>query len=290
MEASSDDALQISFQNNCKLVQSHIESSQFVLGKITICLEFLSFESVISADTRHSLRPFRINFRLSEILYILPRSYSGHEESAVEVFAIHRISYLWDLEDAESLMKMVKILQPLLLPMTDRNVSSLGLIIGRGVDLFCPEDIIKSSYSFGAMKVKLTDAWVSRGITNFEYLMHLNTIAGRNFHDLNQYPIFPWVIADYNSTRLDLTDQKSYRDLSRSMIMQLIRQVDISASHQEGHQNHEKYCSLSQYVLTILKGTKPYSSLVNSSEDEDRIEGASVKRLFEGSYWMETIP
>lgn len=29
--------------------------------------------------------------------------------------------------------------------------------------------------------------------------MHLNTLAGRTYNDLMQYPIFPWVIADYQS-------------------------------------------------------------------------------------------
>ena len=36
-------------------------------------------------------------------------------------------------------------------------------------------------------------------ITNFQYLMHLNTLAGRSYNDLMQYPIFPWVLANYNS-------------------------------------------------------------------------------------------
>lgn len=36
-------------------------------------------------------------------------------------------------------------------------------------------------------------------LSNFEYLMHLNTLAGRTYNDLMQYPIFPWVLADYQS-------------------------------------------------------------------------------------------
>ena len=29
--------------------------------------------------------------------------------------------------------------------------------------------------------------------------MYLNTLAGRSYNDLMQYPIFPWIIADYDS-------------------------------------------------------------------------------------------
>lgn len=36
-------------------------------------------------------------------------------------------------------------------------------------------------------------------ISNFQYLMHLNTLAGRSYNDLMQYPVFPWVLADYES-------------------------------------------------------------------------------------------
>jgi hypothetical protein len=29
--------------------------------------------------------------------------------------------------------------------------------------------------------------------------MHLNSLAGRSYNDLMQYPVFPWVVADYDS-------------------------------------------------------------------------------------------
>ena len=29
--------------------------------------------------------------------------------------------------------------------------------------------------------------------------MHLNTLAGRSYNDLMQYPVFPWVLSDYES-------------------------------------------------------------------------------------------
>jgi len=44
--------------------------------------------------------------------------------------------------------------------------------------------------------------------------LQLNLLAGRTYNDLNQFPVFPWVIADYTSERLDLTDPATYRDLS----------------------------------------------------------------------------
>lgn len=47
--------------------------------------------------------------------------------------------------------------------------------------------------------------------------MLVNTMAGRTFNDLTQYPVFPWILADYTSEELDLTDPRSFRDLTKPM-------------------------------------------------------------------------
>lgn len=62
-----------------------------------------------------------------------------------------------------------------------------------------------------------TKKWVKGDMSNFQYLMLVNTMAGRTFNDLTQYPVFPWVLADYTSDELDLTDPKSFRDFAKPM-------------------------------------------------------------------------
>jgi hypothetical protein len=51
-------------------------------------------------------------------------------------------------------------------------------------------------------------------ISNFEYLMRLNTLSGRTFSDTSQYPIMPWVLVDYTSTTLNLSNLRVFRNLS----------------------------------------------------------------------------
>ncbi|DBA78126.1 TPA: hypothetical protein ACH3X2_008097 [Trebouxia sp. C0005] len=65
------------------------------------------------------------------------------------------------------------------------------------------------------MAGRLQLRWQRWEMTNYDYLMQLNTLAGRTFNDLNQYPVFPWVLADYTSPSLDLTAPATYRDLSK---------------------------------------------------------------------------
>lgn len=47
--------------------------------------------------------------------------------------------------------------------------------------------------------------------------MHLNTLAGRSYNDLMQYPVFPWILADYDSLELDLNEPATFRDLTKPM-------------------------------------------------------------------------
>lgn len=62
-----------------------------------------------------------------------------------------------------------------------------------------------------------TRSWAKGEISNFQYLMLINTMAGRTFNDLTQYPVFPWVLADYTSEELDLSNPKTFRDLTKPM-------------------------------------------------------------------------
>ncbi|KAF4587193.1 beige/BEACH domain protein [Ophiocordyceps camponoti-floridani] len=59
--------------------------------------------------------------------------------------------------------------------------------------------------------------WQRGELSNFHYLMMVNTMAGRTFNDLTQYPVFPWILADYSSEELDLDDPATFRDLSKPM-------------------------------------------------------------------------
>uniref|UniRef100_A0A8C6V1J6 LPS-responsive vesicle trafficking, beach and anchor containing n=1 Tax=Neogobius melanostomus TaxID=47308 RepID=A0A8C6V1J6_9GOBI len=75
------------------------------------------------------------------------------------------------------------------------------------ISLATPKQLFKTS--------NMTQRWQRREISNFEYLIFLNTISGRSFNDLNQYPVFPWVITNYESEALDLTLPSNFRDLSK---------------------------------------------------------------------------
>ena len=67
----------------------------------------------------------------------------------------------------------------------------------------------------GAWLLHVQSAWLQGKLCNLDYLLYLNLAAGRSFNDLAQWPVLPWVLADYTSNVLDLDKESSFRDLSK---------------------------------------------------------------------------
>ena len=82
-----------------------------------------------------------------------------------------------------------------------------GLPQSRKTSLMSPRQLFKHS--------DMPQKWQRREITNLDYLMFFYTIAGRTYYDLNHYPIFPWVLANNLSEKLDLGEASNFRDLSK---------------------------------------------------------------------------
>lgn len=54
-------------------------------------------------------------------------------------------------------------------------------------------------------------------MSNFQYLMIVNRLSGRTYNDAAQYPVYPWVLRDYHSDQLDLSNRNTFRNLSKPM-------------------------------------------------------------------------
>ncbi|KAL1230424.1 Lysosomal-trafficking regulator [Trichinella spiralis] len=65
-----------------------------------------------------------------------------------------------------------------------------------------------------------TEAWRSGRMTNFDYIITLNELAGRTFNDITQYPVFPFILNDYLNYTIDLKQPTLYRDLSLPVAVQ----------------------------------------------------------------------
>lgn len=136
----------------------------------------------------------------SEIRAIFSRKYIT-KYTAIEIFLASRTSVMFSFSDRITIKKIIKSL-----PRVGVGIK-YGIPQSRRASLMTPKQLMRAS--------NMTQKWQKREISNFEYLMFLNTIAGRTYNDLNQYPIFPWIITNYESDHFDLSISSNYRDLSK---------------------------------------------------------------------------
>jgi hypothetical protein len=139
-------------------------------------------------------------WHFNEIRAIFSRRYIL-QNVGLEIFVANRSSVMFAFADRRTVEKVVNILPKV-------GVGPrYGLPQARHTSLASPQQLFRSS--------NMTQKWQRREISNFEYLMYLNTIAGRTYNDLNQYFIFPWILINNDSPTIDLNVPTSYRDLSK---------------------------------------------------------------------------
>ncbi|KAG5439009.1 hypothetical protein PCANB_002340 [Pneumocystis canis] len=154
----------------------------------------------------------------NQILSIYKRSFL-FRDVGLELFFIDGQSFLITLSTKERELVYNKLISKL--SHTNYLLSKNFLVKDNFIDT------IKSQISvskFGSRVINMFNSshsslkkWKNGKMSNFHYLMIINTLTGRTYNDLTQYPIFPWVLADYSSEELDLTNPKTFRDFSKPM-------------------------------------------------------------------------
>ena len=96
-------------------------------------------------------------------------------------------------------------LSPELLSSKKKNASSSVKVVSS------PRFYIHTS---AALLKQALNLWTEGEISNFDYLMLLNTLSGRTLADLAQYPVFPWVIQQYQGESFKYPRKENYRPLA----------------------------------------------------------------------------
>ncbi|KAB2002810.1 hypothetical protein ES319_D11G090400v1 [Gossypium barbadense] len=117
--------------------------------------------------------------------------------SALELFMVDRSNFFFDFRSSEGRRNAYRAIVQARPP----HLNNIYLATQR------PEQLLK--------RTQLMERWARWEISNFEYLMQLNTLAGRSYNDITQYPVFPWILSDYSSKSVDLSDPSAFRDLSK---------------------------------------------------------------------------
>ncbi len=234
----------------------------------------------LACESLWACQPFpNTVWNANDIINVLQRYYRLRFVAA-ELFLLCRKAYFFNFNDYSVATNFQNILRKLV------RAPYMQPFLGR-----TPKAIIARALAPNSLS-QLSIAWANREISNFEYLMRLNTIAGRTYNDLGQYPIFPWVLADYSSTNLDLRNPRSYRDLrwpvgaqdldQRDMLM--TKYADLVAIYDPEDANtltpfhFGTHYSVAGFVIWYLMRMEPYTSLHVQLQD-GRIDRAD--RLFD---------
>lgn len=178
------------------------------------------------------------------------------QRSAVELFFIDGESVLLDMYTYEQVRRWFNNLSRF-----DATARLRQNPLCRRSQLLKPSQIVTVS--------GWTEAWRTRKLSNLEYLMKLNFAAGRTYNDLNQYPVFPWILADYHSSTLDFSNPKTFRDLRKPVgaldaeRLELLRQRYASLAETEGEVGMPAFMYGSHYsnigaVTFFLLRMEPY--------------------------------
>uniref|UniRef100_A0A8C3YIH2 Lipopolysaccharide-responsive and beige-like anchor protein n=1 Tax=Catagonus wagneri TaxID=51154 RepID=A0A8C3YIH2_9CETA len=188
----------------------------------------------------------------SEIRSVFSRRYLL-QNTALEIFMANRVAIMFNFPDSATVKKVVNYL-----PRVGIG-TSFGLPQTRRISLASPRQLFRAS--------NMTQRWQHREISNFEYLMFLNTIAGRSYNDLNQYPVFPWVITNYESEELDLTLPSNFRDLSKPIGALNPKRAAFFAERYESWEDDQvpkfhygTHYSTASFVLAWLLRIEPFTT------------------------------
>uniref|UniRef100_A0A182N5R0 Lysosomal-trafficking regulator n=1 Tax=Anopheles dirus TaxID=7168 RepID=A0A182N5R0_9DIPT len=203
-----------------------------------------------------------------------------YEVGELEIYDLHDITKIWTkrCEHQESAVEVFLKCGKSLFIVFDRDSSERDTFEGFFQDL-----VVR----FGRQELDLhTQQWREGTLSNWEYLMLLNQISGRTYHDLMQYPVFPWVLANYDTRTLDLLAERSFRVLEKPIAVQHrelekhyinnynhLRQAESGDPNGAGRRKIQPYHYSSHYsnsgtVLHFLVRVLPFTSLFLQYQDD----------------------
>jgi hypothetical protein len=232
------------------------------LSSVVTCLVSLRSEMIRIRYENGATR----DLFFSKLVRVLHRT-RFHEASAIEVFMDNGESLFVNIPGHNSFEFLNRL----------KAVVSQKVIV----------QTVPNTEFFASMK--LTEMWLAGKLSNFDYLLRLNIFSGRSFHDVTQYPIFPWVLCDYSADALNLTDRNVFRDLRKSMIAADKQRLNDIIT--QNLKTHESSFLLGQYYLRAADVRKYLGGLANFSEQGlTSIPEAFDSAMHSNTNYSEIIP
>ena len=143
---------------------------------------------------------YKISINYNHIKWIFRRRYY-YKNSALEIFTTTNKTFYFNFKfEDEREIVINEILKKLHEPA--KIVDDLKDTKDIFENVIGFENVAITSDSKKAIKrIKVSqkiEAWKEWKMTNYEFLMWMNIYGNRSFNDISQYPVFPWILNDYN--------------------------------------------------------------------------------------------
>ena len=137
---------------------------------------------------------FKIKY--SSIKYIFLRKYY-YKNSSIEIFTSKNKSYYINIHNPKLRQYILDII---LIHISHKKEikTKENKLIGYDFSNYSQLENIFDYYTNSNWLDDIVKKWVNWKITSFDLLIYINTLSNRSFNDLTQYPVFPWILTEYN--------------------------------------------------------------------------------------------
>lgn len=236
-------------------------------GSLHVTQKAIVFDGVASGDGLGKALPpeqcerkfFEVPF--SKIGFIFTRMYL-HDDLNCEVYTNTRKLYSLAFDSTQKRTDFLNAVK--------KNTEKVHLRPSRLFECFqracgCCVQTIPSTELL--VKSKIVKKWLKRRISTFQYLFYLNILSGRSFNDITQYPVYPWVLADYDSDKIDLDDPSVYRDFTKPVgaineeKLESLKRIEADIDDWTQKCLYRTHYSNPAAVIGFLIRTEPFSTL-----------------------------
>ena len=230
---------------------------------------------------------YYLNIKISDVDLIFKRQYFFMNHS-IELFCKNNKSYYFHFKNETKRDNFINKVFSISLfsHITDKDLNKIGYY--RNDLIYSCIDVIQSN-------------WLTRKISSLAYLMFLNIYGNRSYRDPTQYPIFPWLITNYENTELlnNITDINKIKEiLLENYSRDLNCPMGMLTLDEKGKNRRNSYIqtyklmvenlNLSNKETKIINDIPQYDFDINKMYLDPKIEQDTIPYFFGSHYSNST--
>ena len=198
----------------------------------------MCFGSVFSSQNMKYTNYF-IFIPYNKIQFVLKRRYF-FKKTALEIFTENRKSYLFRIDEKidiffEQIKNDIKEIEDICIEYNKFD-EKIGFFNKNNIFLNTNMRILTNKKKYMNLNI-LYEKWKNWEISTLKMIMIMNLYANRSYNDINQYPVFPWIITDYTSKTFEpFTTDNYIRPMNKPMGM-----MDFTEESKERKENYEEH-------------------------------------------------